>query len=278
MKKPLAIALIVLLVLVGAYAIYAYTTKDSGGENANSVANTTNDSEVFGEEEPIDNVNATTNMDETNATDGTAAEFSQEVKVPHYEGTVPAHEDVLPAVPVNVVIMTNFDLAAPSSISVTSNGTEYATGETSIESTKLAMRRTLKMDAPDGRYIVTYKACWPDASCHDGRFEYEIDSSLTADFVDRRNEKNVAVTLADLAFDVERLRVSKGTMVTWQNNDEVGHYINTEPHPGHAYYPTMNSKELLTGDTFNVTFTTPGYYPYHCSTHPDEMRGIIIVE
>jgi len=133
-------------------------------------------------------------------------------------------------------------------------------------------------DAPDGRYTVTYKACWPDGSCHDGTFTFDIDRTIAESYEDARGEKNVTIALAGLAFDRELLRIERGTTVTWQNNDEVGHYINTDPHPGHAYYPEMNSQELLSGDDFSVTFTTPGYYPYHCSTHPAAMTGVILVE
>ena len=71
--------------------------------------------------------------------------------------------------------------------------------------------------------------------------------------------------------------VSKGTKVTWKNEDPVIHYVNTDQHPEHSYYPPMNSQTLSKGDTFTLTFDRPGLYPYHCSAHR-RMTGTLLVK
>jgi plastocyanin len=84
--------------------------------------------------------------------------------------------------------------------------------------------------------------------------------------------------MKDIAFVAKEMRVSKGTKVIWTNSDSVEHYVNTDAHPSHTYYPKQNSRALKKGDTFSVTFDTPGVYPYHCSAHAASMTGSIIVE
>jgi len=117
----------------------------------------------------------------TKAETGTAsagpAQFSFGIprKSPHYESNTPAHGAILSASPANVVINFNFDLAPPSTISIVSNGKEYGTGETRIDDGKLMMSRAVDPKAPKGLYEVSYTACWPDQTCHDGNFQFAID-------------------------------------------------------------------------------------------------------
>lgn len=195
----------------------------------------------------------------------------------HHETNTPNHGAILAGVPVNVVIDFNFDLAKPSTISVKNNGVEYSEGETMIDSNKLAMRKVVKEIAPDGLYMVTYKACWPDGSCHDGNFQFVIDRKTMGSFIDMTGKKEVRVNLSNFAFVPQKIRISRGTKVTWTNNDQVGHYINTDSHPAHTYYPAQNSKLLPKGDSFSLVFEKPGIYPYHCSAHTT-MTAAILVE
>jgi plastocyanin len=203
--------------------------------------------------------------------------FSTPKKSPHWESTTPEHTAILAAVPINVVIDFNFDLGPGSDISISSNGTEYATGKTMIDENKLAMRRTMDPEAPDGLYKVTYEACWPDGSCHDGYFEFAIDRKKAKEYEDLRGRSEVAIVMKDIAFMPERIRINRGTQVIWTNEDSVIHYVNTDSHPAHTYYPKMNARALNEGDTFSLTFDMAGIYPYHCSAHTN-MKGSIIVE
>jgi plastocyanin len=204
-------------------------------------------------------------------------EFATPKKSPHWESNTPEHEAILAAVPINVVIDFNFDLGPGSNISIMSEGMEYATGKAGIDDSKLAMRRTMDPEAPDGFYRVEYEACWPDGSCHDGYFEFVIDRGKAEAYEDLRGRGQVSVTMTGIAFVPQSVRISKGTKVTWSNEDSVTHYVNTDSHPAHTYYPEMNSKALNRDDAYSIVFDIPGIYPYHCSAHTN-MKGSIIVE
>lgn len=203
--------------------------------------------------------------------------FNREKKSAHYETNTPAHGSTLAAVPINVVIDFNFDLAEPSSISITNNGKEYGVGDTVIDKNKLSMRRGIDTNAPDGLYKVAYNACWPDRSCHDGSFEFAIDRSLASQYMDWRGQKEVTVRMSEIKFKPLNIMISPGTKVTWVNDDNVEHYVNTDSHPAHTYYPDQNSRSLKKGETHSVVFSKSGLYPYHCSAHADSMTGGIVV-
>ena len=66
------------------------------------------------------------------------------------------------------------------------------------------------------------------------------------------------------------------TGVDWL--EDAGHFINTESHPEHTYFPEQSSTEIKKGGDFSLVFEKPGQYNYHCSAHvPQGMLGSIIV-
>ena len=203
--------------------------------------------------------------------------FGIEKKSAHYESNTPAHRAILAGPPINIVIDFNFDLALPSTISVMQNGIEYSTGETIIDNNKLSMRRMFNKSAPDGLYEVKYNACWPDGSCHDGNFQFAIDRSLSSTYQDLRGQSEVTISLSGIAFNPVNIIISPGTNVTWANDENIEHYINTDGHPAHTYYLRQNSRALQLGDTYSTVFNDIGIYPYHCSAHADVMTGNILV-
>lgn len=203
--------------------------------------------------------------------------FNTPKKSAHYETNTPEHGAILAAIPINVVIDFNFDLAAPSSISITKDGKEYGVGETIIDKNKLSMRRNIDVSAPDGLYKITYNACWPDKSCHDGYFEFVIDRSKATSYIDMTDKKEITIDMTDFSFAPKDIKIKADTKVTWVNSDTAEHYINTDSHPAHTYYPEQNSRALAKGATYSITFTKPGIYPYHCSAHEATMKGNIIV-
>lgn len=201
-------------------------------------------------------------------------------KSAHYESNTPEHGAVIPVPPVNVVIDFNFDLAPPSEIKIILDGKDYGVRKTIIDSNKLAMRREMDSSSPDGIYRVEYKACWPDGSCHDGHFEFAINHSffgVPESHFDLRDRKEVLVSMQNRTFNPEFIRVRPGTKVFWKNEDSVDHYVNTDPHPAHTYFPKQNSKVLKPGEIFSLVFDKPGFYPYHCSAHAEIMTGWIMV-
>ncbi|MFY9484867.1 MAG: plastocyanin/azurin family copper-binding protein [Patescibacteria group bacterium] len=204
--------------------------------------------------------------------------FSTPKKSPHFETSSPAHGQVLAAAPINIVIDFNFDLHAKSTIKVTNNGKEYTTGSTTIDTNKLTLRRAFDTSAPDGTYRATYSACWPDGSCHDGHHEFAIDRSRAASFEDMTGKKELTIRMSQIKFQPMEIKISKGTKVTWVNDEAVEHYVNTDSHPGHTYFLDQNSRGLSKGQSFSNLFELAGLYPYHCSPHvPQKMRGTILV-
>lgn len=63
------------------------------------------------------------------------------------------------------------------------------------------------------------------------------------------------------------LEAMRGTTVTWQNEDNIGHVIQSQD--GHGDIVSMfNSGLLNTGDTYSYKFVKPGVYYYFCTIHP----------
>ena len=105
-----------------------------------------------------------------------------------------------------------------------------------------------------------------------------IDSELLEDFTDLRGTKEVTIKMKYISFDIPKIIINIGTTVTWVNLEDAGHYINSDPHPGHNYYPEQNSSLLSKGDSYSLTFDMQGIYPYHCSAHYSTMQGMILVK
>lgn len=206
-----------------------------------------------------------------------SSEFGTATKALHWVGNVPEHGSTLPIPPLNIVINFNFDLSEKSIIEITKDGQDYTIGETTIDESKQTLRQKFSQTAPDGNYTVSYNACWPDDSCHQGEFKFKIENMLSG-FIDLTGQKEVVVSMGNIAFDQPNIKISLGTKVTWVNNEPISHYINTDPHPGHNYYPDLNSRLLEKGGGYSYIFNSAGYYPYHCSAHADLMKGAIVVE
>jgi plastocyanin len=253
MKRIILSIIILLVLLAGGY--YLLTDKSEPVESDQMLGN---------KNQSIENENKLT------------FNFDNPKKSAHYESNTPAHGSILAAAPINIVLDFNFDLGAPSAISIKKDGVEYGVGETIIDNNKLAMRRNFNSQAPDGLYKVVYNACWPDRSCHDGHFEFAIDRT-SSNFMDLRNQKEITIEMSNIKFSPQNIRISPNTQITWINNDNVDHYVNTDSHPAHTYYLEQNSKALKKGESHTVTFTKTGIYPYHCSAHT-EMTGSIIVD
>lgn len=221
----------------------------------------------------------TTFQPETQQTENKpAASFDIPKKGAHFESSTPAHGSTLAAVPVDVVIDFNFDLATNSTIQINKDGKDYGIGDTKVDSNKLALRRQMDKNAPDGVYTVNYNGCWPDRTCHDGHFQFAIDRSLINGYQDMRNQKTITVKMSDIKFKPMNMRISSGTTVTWVNDDDMEHYVNTDSHPAHTQVLALNSKALKKGESYSFTFSNTGAYPYHCSAHEANMKANIVVE
>lgn len=71
------------------------------------------------------------------------------------------------------------------------------------------------------------------------------------------------------------LEIMRQTTVTWHNEDNIGHVIQSQD--GHGNLVSLfNSGILHTGDTFSYKFVKPGVYYYFCTIHP-WRAGVVTV-
>jgi len=78
------------------------------------------------------------------------------------------------------------------------------------------------------------------------------------------------VTISNMAYSPSPLTVSKGTTVTWKNNDSVAHTATADD----ASFDTGNIPANSTSS--GVTFNQAGTFAYHCTYHSG-MHGTITV-
>lgn len=79
-----------------------------------------------------------------------------------------------------------------------------------------------------------------------------------------------AVTIDDMVFSPNTVKVSKGTKVTWTNKDNTVHTV-TGVNGG------PDSGNINPGKSYSFTFDTAGTFTYHCNLH-SSMTGTVIVE
>src|SRR5574338_661661 len=78
----------------------------------------------------------------------------------------------------------------------------------------------------------------------------------------------VKVSMRNMQFSPNTLRVRKGTVVEWKNDDIVPHT---------ATSASFDSGSLVPGKAWRHTFTQAGQFPYGC-TFPPTMTGAVIVK
>jgi len=196
----------------------------------------------------------------------------------HFVDSAPMHNQAFALVPDKVLINFNFTLDETSSIAVTKDDKPVTLGKVMLSERKFSLSATLPKDAGDGSYVVKYKACWPDKSCHDGLFAFKVDSKMKGSYNDLTGKSQVTIRLKEVKFAPATLVVSNGTQVTWVNDDSVTHFINSDPHPSHNALSALNSLEIKKDESYSFTFAQPGEWAYHCSAHvPQNMVGRVIV-
>ncbi|MES2953462.1 MAG: plastocyanin/azurin family copper-binding protein [Patescibacteria group bacterium] len=82
----------------------------------------------------------------------------------------------------------------------------------------------------------------------------------------------VAIGIREFAFSEDKIRIKKGTTVTWTNNEvmNMSHSIESDI-PG-----KFTSPLLARGESFSYTFNSVGLVSYHCGPH-QYMTGEIMV-
>lgn len=83
-----------------------------------------------------------------------------------------------------------------------------------------------------------------------------------------------------LAFQPNKVEISTGDTVKWENNKLAPHNVVFEKVPAGEESAKLNHKQLAfsPGETFSATFDTPGEYTYYCEPHRGAgMVGTIVV-
>ena len=196
----------------------------------------------------------------------------------HYVDSYPKHGDVFAQAPQTVQIDFNFTLHETSSITLTRLGAPVEVGVVTFGPRNLSMSVALPAGSEDGVYLVEYRACWPDRSCHDGQFVFTVNGGLRETYLDLTGGSTVQVGMENLRFRPAAIVVKQGTMVTWANQDGAVHFVNSDPHPSHNVLAGLNSLDMAQGQTYSYVFSEPGEWGYHCSAHfPQGMTGRVIV-
>ncbi len=101
-------------------------------------------------------------------------EFPAEQFAAHFVDSMPMHKATLDKLPAQVLLNFNFTLSDASTITIEKDGKALKTTPGKLGDKKLSMTADLPSDAGMGLYLVKYKACWPDKSCHDGQFAFYV--------------------------------------------------------------------------------------------------------
>jgi plastocyanin len=70
-------------------------------------------------------------------------------------------------------------------------------------------------------------------------------------------------------FNPEMIEIKAGDTVTWTNEDNFTHTVEVDGQEDH---------KVEQGESFSITFDTPGTYHYVCTLHSKDMDGEVIVK
>jgi plastocyanin len=70
-------------------------------------------------------------------------------------------------------------------------------------------------------------------------------------------------------FDPKVIEIKAGDTVTWTNEDNFTHTVEVDGQEDH---------KVEQGESFSLTFDTPGTYHYVCTLHSQDMDGEVIVK
>ena len=77
------------------------------------------------------------------------------------------------------------------------------------------------------------------------------------------------VSIKNQSFNPSDLTISRGTKVTWRNDDDVAHTVSADNR-------SFDSSRIEPGEIFAFTFDEPGTFTYHCAIHTN-MTGKVTV-
>ncbi|MDD1676392.1 MAG: hypothetical protein LUQ40_01500, partial [Methanomicrobiales archaeon] len=154
--------------------------------------------------------------------------------VSHFMDMMPPAGATFPGVPLNVVVDVDSNLSDVSTMTIQQNGKEYGT-TLAIDENRVTLRKYMSQAAPDGLYTVNYTACWESGvPCENGMFQFAINRSLSAGYVDWRGKPDVIIHIEKSgAKNPQYVIVSPGTNMTWVNDDSSPHTADSDSHMTH---------------------------------------------
>ena len=78
-----------------------------------------------------------------------------------------------------------------------------------------------------------------------------------------------AVSIKDFSFGPDPIVISKGTTITWTNNDSFAHSVVADD-------KSFSSEKLPAGATFEHKFDTAGTFTYACGIHPSMAQSVVV--
>lgn len=84
------------------------------------------------------------------------------------------------------------------------------------------------------------------------------------------------ITIANMGFSPNELKIKVGDSITWTNNDDIAHNVHFRQGPAKGA-ANAQGKMMQKGETHTVKFNTAGEYKFVCTPHPP-MKGTITVE
>jgi plastocyanin len=82
------------------------------------------------------------------------------------------------------------------------------------------------------------------------------------------------IEIEKYAFTPARIKIKKGTTLTWINRDIAPHTVTIDDENKNG----PRSKYFGKGEKFTYAFDKPGIYPYHCDPHPYMKAMVEVVE
>jgi len=79
------------------------------------------------------------------------------------------------------------------------------------------------------------------------------------------------VLMSGYAFSPRTLTITAGDTVTWTNQDQAPHDVETTSGPASVHSPMLSK-----GGSWSHTFTTPGTYGYLCTVHPGMTARLVV--
>lgn len=126
-----------------------------------------------------------------------------------------------------------------------------------------------------------------DETNSDGHHDKETEETA-GPVTDLTGQAQVALDIKDFAYSKQNIKITKGTTVTWTNQDTVEHNVMKEhasdndahdaPTKDEVKPDVLAGQLLAKGESYSFTFNEASSNPYHCSPHPDMKGSVTVVD